>query len=94
MTQIALYIWDGGNGLPLTPVPEFCTDVVGSACATSLQSSLPLCVSNRRAVSSVSKGNMRAVHDVALAVTEQTLPLATCPVRTVYHVSRGGKPVR
>uniref|UniRef100_A0AC11EN74 Beta 3-glucosyltransferase n=1 Tax=Ovis aries TaxID=9940 RepID=A0AC11EN74_SHEEP len=41
--EIALYIWDGGNGLPLTPVPEFCTDVVGSACATSLQSSLPLC---------------------------------------------------
>uniref|UniRef100_A0A8C6FG04 Beta 3-glucosyltransferase n=1 Tax=Moschus moschiferus TaxID=68415 RepID=A0A8C6FG04_MOSMO len=41
--EIALYIWDGGDGLPLTPVPEFCTDVVGSSCATSFQSSLPLC---------------------------------------------------
>ncbi|XP_070327861.1 beta-1,3-glucosyltransferase isoform X2 [Odocoileus virginianus] len=41
--EIALYIWDGGDGLPLTPVPEFCTDRVGSSCATSFQSSLPLC---------------------------------------------------
>uniref|UniRef100_A0AAA9S114 Beta 3-glucosyltransferase n=1 Tax=Bos taurus TaxID=9913 RepID=A0AAA9S114_BOVIN len=41
--EIALYIWDGGDGLPLTPVPEFCTDIVGSSCATSFQSSLPLC---------------------------------------------------
>ncbi|XP_064442319.1 beta-1,3-glucosyltransferase isoform X2 [Mirounga angustirostris] len=41
--EIALYIWDKGDGPPLTPVPEFCTDAVDSYCATTFHSFLPLC---------------------------------------------------
>ncbi|XP_063088652.1 beta-1,3-glucosyltransferase isoform X1 [Cavia porcellus] len=41
--EIALYIWDKGGGPPLTPVPEFCTDVLDSYCATTFHSFLPLC---------------------------------------------------
>eukprot|EP00069_Balaena_mysticetus_P008823 bmy_19871T0 len=41
--EIALYIWDRGDGPPLTPVPEFCTDGVDSSCATTFHSFLPLC---------------------------------------------------
>uniref|UniRef100_A0A8C9C7D7 Beta-1,3-glucosyltransferase n=1 Tax=Phocoena sinus TaxID=42100 RepID=A0A8C9C7D7_PHOSS len=41
--EIALYIWDRGDGPPLTPVPEFCTDGVDSSCATAFHSFLPLC---------------------------------------------------
>ncbi|XP_060047640.1 beta-1,3-glucosyltransferase [Erinaceus europaeus] len=41
--EIALYIWDKGDGPPLTPVPELCTDGVDSGCATTFRSSLPLC---------------------------------------------------
>ncbi|KAL1768462.1 beta-1,3-glucosyltransferase [Sigmodon hispidus] len=41
--EIALYIWDKGGGPPLTPVPELCTDDVGSHCATTFHSFLPLC---------------------------------------------------
>uniref|UniRef100_A0A7N5JPI6 Beta 3-glucosyltransferase n=1 Tax=Ailuropoda melanoleuca TaxID=9646 RepID=A0A7N5JPI6_AILME len=41
--EIALYIWDKGDGPPLTPVPEFCTEVVDSSCATTFHSFLPLC---------------------------------------------------
>ncbi|XP_023981592.1 beta-1,3-glucosyltransferase [Physeter macrocephalus] len=41
--EIALYIWDRGDGPPLTPVPEFCTDGVDSSCATTFHSLLPLC---------------------------------------------------
>ncbi|XP_045149996.1 beta-1,3-glucosyltransferase [Echinops telfairi] len=44
--EIALYIWDRGDGPPLTPVPELCTedaDHAGPHCATTFQSLLPLC---------------------------------------------------
>ncbi|KAF0873191.1 B3GLT glucosyltransferase, partial [Crocuta crocuta] len=41
--EIALYIWDKGDGHPLTPVPEFCTDAGNSHCATTFHSFLPLC---------------------------------------------------
>ncbi|XP_054978743.1 beta-1,3-glucosyltransferase isoform X2 [Sorex araneus] len=41
--EIALYIWDKGDGRPLTPVPEFCTDAVDTICATTFQSFLPRC---------------------------------------------------
>eukprot|EP00071_Canis_lupus_P054028 XP_543143.4 beta-1,3-glucosyltransferase [Canis lupus familiaris] len=41
--EIALYIWDKGDGPPLTPVPEFCTDAVDFYCATTFHSFLPLC---------------------------------------------------
>uniref|UniRef100_A0A667FLX1 Beta 3-glucosyltransferase n=1 Tax=Lynx canadensis TaxID=61383 RepID=A0A667FLX1_LYNCA len=41
--EIALYIWDKGDGRPLTSVPEFCTDAVNAYCATTFHSFLPLC---------------------------------------------------
>ncbi|XP_006832099.1 PREDICTED: beta-1,3-glucosyltransferase [Chrysochloris asiatica] len=41
--EIALYIWDKGDGPPLTPVPELCTDDAGPHCATTFHSFLPLC---------------------------------------------------
>ncbi|XP_039717646.1 beta-1,3-glucosyltransferase isoform X3 [Pteropus medius] len=41
--EIALYIWDKGDGPALTPVPELCTDSVDARCATTGHSSLPLC---------------------------------------------------
>ncbi|XP_028903588.1 beta-1,3-glucosyltransferase isoform X2 [Ornithorhynchus anatinus] len=45
--EIALYIWERGNGPHLTPVPELCTDDGSSApapgCATLFTTSLPLC---------------------------------------------------
>ncbi|KAM7116084.1 beta-1,3-glucosyltransferase isoform 2-T2 [Molossus nigricans] len=41
--EIALYIWDKGDGPPLTPVPELCTDGVDAHCATTFHSFLPLC---------------------------------------------------
>ncbi|XP_035874270.1 beta-1,3-glucosyltransferase isoform X3 [Phyllostomus discolor] len=41
--EIALYIWDKGDGPPLTPVPELCTDSVDAHCATTFHSFLPLC---------------------------------------------------
>ncbi|XP_044906575.1 beta-1,3-glucosyltransferase isoform X3 [Felis catus] len=41
--EIALYIWDKGDGRPLTSVPEFCTDAVNASCATTFHSFLPLC---------------------------------------------------
>ncbi|XP_066225403.1 beta-1,3-glucosyltransferase isoform X6 [Saccopteryx leptura] len=40
---MALYIWDKGDGPPLTPVPELCTDSVDAHCATTFHSFLPLC---------------------------------------------------
>ncbi|XP_023386444.1 beta-1,3-glucosyltransferase-like isoform X3 [Pteropus vampyrus] len=46
--EIALYIWDKGDGPALTPVPELCTDSVDARCATTGHSSLPLCVSTGR----------------------------------------------
>ena len=60
--QIALYIWDKGDGPPLTPVPELCTDSVDVHCATTFHSFLPLCVSNRRKTSCTSDENVLAVH--------------------------------
>lgn len=49
LLQVALYIWDNGNGPHLTAVPELCTEPDDSPqshshCATSL-SEPPLCVS-------------------------------------------------
>ncbi|XP_015445760.1 beta-1,3-glucosyltransferase isoform X2 [Pteropus alecto] len=41
--EIALYIWDKGDGPALTPVPELCTDSMDARCATTGHSSLPLC---------------------------------------------------
>ncbi|XP_025911762.1 beta-1,3-glucosyltransferase isoform X2 [Apteryx mantelli] len=45
--EIALYIWQKGDGPHLTPVPEFCTDDVNSYkvnhCATTFSNFLPLC---------------------------------------------------
>ncbi|XP_006879696.1 PREDICTED: beta-1,3-glucosyltransferase [Elephantulus edwardii] len=41
--EIALYIWDRGEGPALTPVPELCTDATGPRCATTFHSFLPLC---------------------------------------------------
>ncbi|XP_027900946.1 beta 3-glucosyltransferase a [Xiphophorus couchianus] len=45
--EIALYIWDGGNGPHLTAVPELCMDPEGSLnaqhCATTLRKDPPLC---------------------------------------------------
>ncbi|XP_066476372.1 beta-1,3-glucosyltransferase [Tiliqua scincoides] len=43
--EIALYIWDEGNGPHLTPVPEFCTEDSPKAvhCATAFTNVLPLC---------------------------------------------------
>ena len=87
--QIALYIWDGGDGLPLTPVPEFCTDRVGSSCATSFQSSLPLCVSNRRPASSCARGKYTC-RAWCCPSSSHTCHL---PVRTVCHVSGGDNSV-
>ncbi|XP_029029161.1 beta-1,3-glucosyltransferase isoform X2 [Betta splendens] len=40
--ELALYIWDEGNGRKLTPVPEFCTTARDS-CATTFTSYLPDC---------------------------------------------------
>ncbi|KAM3616289.1 uncharacterized protein V6R79_015588 [Siganus canaliculatus] len=46
--EVALYIWDSGNGPHLTAVPELCTEAEDSSqshgrCATTLSSELPLC---------------------------------------------------
>lgn len=41
--QIALFIWDEGNGPRLTAVKEFCVDT-RDGCATSFTSYLPNCV--------------------------------------------------
>ncbi|KAJ4935310.1 hypothetical protein JOQ06_016846, partial [Pogonophryne albipinna] len=45
--EVALYIWDNGNGPHLTGVPELCTEPEGSPqtqhCATSLSTAPPLC---------------------------------------------------
>uniref|UniRef100_A0A3P8VGH5 Beta 3-glucosyltransferase a n=1 Tax=Cynoglossus semilaevis TaxID=244447 RepID=A0A3P8VGH5_CYNSE len=45
--EVALYIWDNGEGLPLTAVPELCTEPGDSPqtehCATTLISEPPLC---------------------------------------------------
>ncbi|KAJ7411338.1 Beta-1,3-glucosyltransferase [Pitangus sulphuratus] len=45
--EIALYIWQKGEGPHLTPVPEFCTDDVNlykvDSCATTFSNFLPLC---------------------------------------------------
>ncbi|XP_060090701.1 beta-1,3-glucosyltransferase [Heteronotia binoei] len=45
--EIALYVWEKGNGPHLTPVPEFCTEDVDSPktshCATTFANSLPTC---------------------------------------------------
>uniref|UniRef100_A0A8D0U3X0 Beta-1,3-glucosyltransferase n=1 Tax=Sus scrofa TaxID=9823 RepID=A0A8D0U3X0_PIG len=41
--EIALYVWDGGRGPALTPVPEFCTDGGDASCATTFRALLPLC---------------------------------------------------
>lgn len=50
--QVALYIWENGNGPHLTAVPELCTEPddspqTFSRCATTLSRELPLCVSFR-----------------------------------------------
>lgn len=50
LLQVALYIWDNGNGPHLTAVPELCTEPEDSPqtlnhCATTLSSELPMCVS-------------------------------------------------
>ncbi|KAJ3591499.1 hypothetical protein NHX12_009443, partial [Muraenolepis orangiensis] len=45
--EVALYIWDGGEGPRLTGVPELCTELQDSpsarSCATSLSSQPPAC---------------------------------------------------
>uniref|UniRef100_A0A3Q3WYX0 Fringe-like glycosyltransferase domain-containing protein n=1 Tax=Mola mola TaxID=94237 RepID=A0A3Q3WYX0_MOLML len=46
--EVALYIWDNGNGPHLTAVPELCTEPEDSPqtlgrCATTLSSDLPVC---------------------------------------------------
>ncbi|XP_048703015.2 beta-1,3-glucosyltransferase isoform X6 [Caretta caretta] len=45
--EIALYIWQKGNGPHLTPVPEFCTDDLNAYkavnCATMFSNFLPVC---------------------------------------------------
>ncbi|TMS07112.1 Beta-1,3-glucosyltransferase, partial [Larimichthys crocea] len=44
--EVALYIWDNGNGPHLTPVPELCTEPEAqttSHCATTLSSEPPPC---------------------------------------------------
>nr|XP_033805998.1 beta-1,3-glucosyltransferase isoform X1 [Geotrypetes seraphini] len=45
--EIALHIWEKGNGHQLTAVPEFCTDdatsVKAAHCATTFNTFLPLC---------------------------------------------------
>nr|XP_020644255.1 beta-1,3-glucosyltransferase isoform X1 [Pogona vitticeps] len=45
--EIALYIWEKGNGPHLTPVPEFCTEDFNSSstahCATTFAHFLPFC---------------------------------------------------
>lgn len=41
--EIALYIWEEGNGPLLTAVPEFCTEMRDN-CATSFTTYLPNCV--------------------------------------------------
>ncbi|XP_062830770.1 beta-1,3-glucosyltransferase isoform X1 [Anolis carolinensis] len=45
--EIALYIWEKGNGPHLTPVPEFCTEDLDSPnaalCATTFLHLLPFC---------------------------------------------------
>lgn len=45
--EVALYIWDNGNGPPLTAVPELCTEPEDSPqtrhCATALSTEPPLC---------------------------------------------------
>ncbi|MGH0179301.1 UNVERIFIED_CONTAM: hypothetical protein FKN15_001405 [Acipenser sinensis] len=45
--EIALYIWENGNGPSLTPVQELCTKEEGSPaakdCATTLKTYLPFC---------------------------------------------------
>ncbi|KAM3601373.1 uncharacterized protein V6R79_011676 [Siganus canaliculatus] len=40
--ELALYIWENGNGPKLTPVPEFCTEMRDN-CATSFTTYLPSC---------------------------------------------------
>lgn len=51
--QVALYIWDNGNGPPLTAVPELCTEPEDSHetrhCATTLRTEPALCVSTASA---------------------------------------------
>lgn len=48
--QVALYIWDEGNGPTLTAVPELCSEEddfpdILEHCATTLSRELPACVS-------------------------------------------------
>ncbi|KAJ1114110.1 hypothetical protein NDU88_002349 [Pleurodeles waltl] len=58
--EIALYIWQKGNGQELTPVPEFCTvDIMSpqaAHCATMFSSFLPHC------------GNLVKAEDVFVAI--------------------------
>lgn len=42
-SQIALFVWEEGNGPKLTAVPEFCTELRDN-CATSFTTYLPHCV--------------------------------------------------
>uniref|UniRef100_A0A8C4NJW4 Beta 3-glucosyltransferase a n=1 Tax=Eptatretus burgeri TaxID=7764 RepID=A0A8C4NJW4_EPTBU len=42
--EVALYIWDGGKGIKLTAVPQFCTlNETGKGCATAVNTTFPTC---------------------------------------------------
>ncbi|XP_064501560.1 beta-1,3-glucosyltransferase isoform X2 [Pseudopipra pipra] len=75
--EIALYIWQKGEGPHLTPVPEFCTDDMNSYkvdyCATTFSNSLPLCGEPvKKEDIFVAVKTCRKFHDDRIPVVKQT----------------------
>ncbi|XP_027690995.1 beta-1,3-glucosyltransferase isoform X2 [Vombatus ursinus] len=75
--EIALYIWDKGNGPHLTPVPEFCTDDVSSpkatSCATMFHAFLPLCGNPVKEMAVfVAVKTCKKFHDDRIPIVKQT----------------------
>ncbi|XP_068936371.1 beta-1,3-glucosyltransferase [Petaurus breviceps papuanus] len=75
--EIALYIWDKGNGPHLTPVPEFCTDDVSSpkatSCATMFNTFLPLCGDPVKEMAVfVAVKTCKKFHDDRIPIVKQT----------------------
>ncbi|XP_074072199.1 beta-1,3-glucosyltransferase isoform X3 [Macrotis lagotis] len=75
--EIALYIWDKGNGPHLTPVPEFCTDDENSlktaSCATMFHTFLPLCGNPVKEMAVfVAVKTCKKFHDDRIPIVKQT----------------------
>ncbi|XP_061484444.1 beta-1,3-glucosyltransferase isoform X2 [Rhineura floridana] len=75
--EIALYIWEKGNGPHLTPVPEFCTEDFDSPnaadCATTFTNFLPLCGNPvKKTDIFVAVKTCRRFHEDRIPVVKQT----------------------